>query len=108
MAVVSSNASLFSRLEARGCTVWPSPFYAASTDFELPQNGIRWFGRHELKRAFKDYGGALYLQRRAARLAEVLPPELAGSQSQPDHSSAAPAAATGWTRTSLERWIAVY
>ena len=72
----AGNASLFNRLEEMGCTVWPSPFFAASTDFELPQNAQRHWDRGSPKRALQDKAIATLLRTRSARLASALDDEL--------------------------------
>ncbi|MFH1531020.1 MAG: acyl-CoA dehydratase activase [Pseudomonadota bacterium] len=72
----AGNASLFERLEAMGCAVWPSPFVGASSDFELPQNARRWLARGEPKRALKDQATATVLRTCSARLAAVLERDL--------------------------------
>ena len=72
----AGNASLFARLEAMGCTVWPSPFFAASIDFEVPRNAARWLGRGVHKRAAREAAVAAVLGARASRLATLLDDEL--------------------------------
>jgi len=72
----AGNASLFARLESMGCTVWPSPFFGASSDFELPRNARRWMARGEPKKALKDMTTATVLRARSARLASALPRDL--------------------------------
>jgi predicted CoA-substrate-specific enzyme activase len=66
------NADLFRWLDEMGCEVWPSPFFAASTDFELPQNARRWLGRGSAKVAVRTSAIASILGARSARLAACL------------------------------------
>jgi predicted CoA-substrate-specific enzyme activase len=71
----AGNGSLFARLEAMGCSVWPSPFYAATSDFELPQNARRSRDRGNHVQALKQTALAALLRSRSTRLAAVLSPE---------------------------------
>ena len=73
----SGNGDLFAKLEAMGCEVWPSPFFAASTDFELPQEACRWQDRGRLDKSLPTAATALYLRARSRRLAQCLDPEFA-------------------------------
>lgn len=72
----AGNSGLFTRLEQMGCEVWPSPFFAASTDFELPQEGNRWHRRGNYAKALSVSATAALLRTRARRLAACLGPEL--------------------------------
>jgi predicted nucleotide-binding protein (sugar kinase/HSP70/actin superfamily) len=72
----AGNSGLFARLEEMGCEVWPSPFFAASTDFELPQESKRWRGRGNYTRALSLSATATVLNAGAKRLAALLGPEL--------------------------------
>ncbi|MFH0729334.1 MAG: acyl-CoA dehydratase activase [Pseudomonadota bacterium] len=72
----AGNSGLFTRIEEMGCEVWPSPFFAASTDFELPQESHRWRRRGNYTRAFSTAVTAALLRTRAKRLAAHLSPEL--------------------------------
>ncbi len=72
----AGNGALYERLEAMGCAVWPSPFFGATSDFELPQNARRWLVRGEPKKALQDQATATVLRACAARLASVLDPEM--------------------------------
>lgn len=49
------NGGLFERLEAMGCTVWPSPFFGATADFEAPQDARRSAVRGEVVDAVGSY-----------------------------------------------------
>ena len=71
-----ANASLFSRLEEMGCMVWPSPFYAAAIDFELPQDARRFRQRKEYGNAIRENLSAGLLRMRRNRITSVLPAEL--------------------------------
>ncbi len=73
---ISGNKGLFRRVEEMGCEVWPSPFFAASTDFELPQNAKRWKRRGKHLKALSSKATAGLLSLRAARLAAALDPGL--------------------------------
>lgn len=72
----TGNWNLFARLETMGCEVWPSPFFAAATDFELPQNSRRWRRRGRYGKAVATSFTAAVLKRRSTKLAAVLEPEL--------------------------------
>ncbi|MDY0003431.1 MAG: acyl-CoA dehydratase activase-related protein, partial [Polyangia bacterium] len=53
------NGGLFARLESLGCTVWPSPFFGATADFEAPQNARRKAARGEGLDVCKEYALAI-------------------------------------------------
>ncbi len=72
----AGNNGLFARLEEMGCEVWPSPFFAASTDFELPQDASRFRKQGRFTKAFSTTGIAALLKVRSSRLAAVLDPDL--------------------------------
>lgn len=79
----AGNSGLFTRLEKMGCEVWPSPFFAASSDFELPQESKRWRRRGNYTRALSVSATAALLSTRARRLATLLGPELRGRCVEP-------------------------
>ncbi|MFH2005486.1 MAG: acyl-CoA dehydratase activase [bacterium] len=70
------NADLYRKLEELGCTVWPSPFFGGSPNFEMPGNVLRAARRGELKEAASAYGYGVLMRGRARRLADLLSPEL--------------------------------
>jgi len=72
----AGNASLVRRLEEHGCTVWPSPFFGATSDFELPQNARRSRARGEWRKSLRETATAALLRSRARSIASALPPEL--------------------------------
>lgn len=70
------NGDLFHKLEAMGCTVWPSPFFGGSVDFEAVPKALRHADRGSVGEAAYDAFMAVMFRGQAVRLAELLDDDL--------------------------------
>lgn len=70
------NAGLFHKLESMGCTVWPSPFFGGSAEFEPPLKALRHADRGSVGEAAHQAFMGMMFRGQAARLAELLDDEL--------------------------------
>ncbi len=87
------NGQLFERLEAMGCTVWPSPFFGATADFEAPQDVRRAANRAEVGSVLSSYTVGLLQQALGKRMLAAVDEELRPFCQEP-HSSVLQNAAT--------------
>jgi predicted nucleotide-binding protein (sugar kinase/HSP70/actin superfamily) len=70
------NADLYHKLEAQGCTVWPSPFFGGATEFEAPTNALRHAARGNLGEAAGQAFMGLIFRGASTRIAALLDDEL--------------------------------
>ncbi len=70
------NAGLFHKLESLGCTVWPSPFFGGSTEFEAPTNAVRHAERGLVGEALGQALMGVMFRGQSTRLAQELDDEL--------------------------------
>ena len=70
------NAGLFHKLESMGCTVWPSPFFGGSVEYEPPLHALRHADRGRVGEAANAALMGVLARGQATRLAELLDDEL--------------------------------
>jgi len=70
------NAGLFHKLEAMGCTVWPSPFFGGSVEYEPPLHALRHADRGSVGEAAHAAFMGVLMRGQSARFAELLDDEL--------------------------------
>jgi predicted CoA-substrate-specific enzyme activase len=70
------NGSLFHKLESMGCTVWPSPFFAGSAEYEPAVKALAHADRGSVAQGLREAFMGLMFRGQTARFAELLDDDL--------------------------------
>ncbi len=69
------NGDLFHKLESMGCTVWPSPFFAGSAEYEPSVKAMAHADRGSVAAGFREAFMGVMFRGQTARFAELLDDE---------------------------------